>query len=159
MKKKGEMVLTADISQDIYGRTKVWNQTSGGKWGPWANLKYSYRLPLDLVHLMRAFLTEYLPEMKDSLPYPKQTNFNFVPTDLRWKQVTGKNNVSDILLKSLLKQLERIEDLGISELVLLTSSNKVGLEVVNKLEKLGIKGIRSFHYDTEQRVEFEKPVT
>lgn len=61
---KGEMLLIADATQDLYGNAYAWTEESmqgAGFRGDWFSLDESYRMPPNLVPLANDFVERYFP--------------------------------------------------------------------------------------------------
>uniref|UniRef100_UPI0032E3893D UvrD-helicase domain-containing protein n=1 Tax=Brevundimonas sp. UBA7534 TaxID=1946138 RepID=UPI0032E3893D len=69
---EGEMLLVADITQDVYGTGKAWTEEAmngmGFAGGRWAHLRTSYRLPPLVQDHTREFANRYLPSETTDLP-------------------------------------------------------------------------------------------
>ena len=91
VKPHGEMVLVADVAQDIYGRGSRWTEramTGAGFTGKWVDLDYSYRMPTSLTELARQFVESYLPASDSPLPKaPAQQDLDVDVSRLQWLQV------------------------------------------------------------------------
>lgn len=62
---KGEMLLIADATQDLYGCASAWTEESmqgAGFRGDWSRLDESYRMPPNLVPLANDFVERYFPD-------------------------------------------------------------------------------------------------
>ena len=87
---KGEMMLVADTTQDIYQKARSWTDESmknAGFVGSWNELKYSYRLPGKALEYAKAFAMKFLPSDTINLPEPPQAELWIdYPCKLRWVQ-------------------------------------------------------------------------
>jgi hypothetical protein len=143
----GEMLLASDTSQNLYGRTFNWTDkmVGGGAFGPWAELELTYRLPEEVRLKAEKFLRHFVSKQTAIFPERSQTEMEFGPTLMHWKQVGRGEEVSSVIMEALMSQLAEQDNLGISELVFLASSEKVGLAVVKELEHRGIKVLHTFN--------------
>ena len=85
----GEMVLVADVTQDVYGTARNWTEevmSGAGFKGPWAQLKVGYRVPSAALGLASDFATRYLPAESRDLPEPDQANLELDERSGRWIQ-------------------------------------------------------------------------
>jgi len=152
-KSTGEMLLVADVTQDIYGTVSAWTDeamTGAGFSGKWADLDVSYRMPnLALEHAVM-FAQKYLPESTRILPKRDQMSLGLEPCDLRWVQVAREDVVSaccDEVLR--LFSTDEHQDYSISDVTFLCDRRAIGYEVV---KRLGQKGIRCVHtYDSDDQ--------
>ena len=143
----GEMLLASDTSQNLYGRTFNWTDkmVGGGSFGPWAELELTYRLPEEVRLKAEKFLRGFVSKQTAIFPERSQTEMEFGPTLMDWKQVGRDEEISSVIMEALMSQLAEQDNLGISELVFLASSEKVGLAVVKELEHRSIKVRHTFN--------------
>ena len=78
VKPKGEMLLVADKTQNVYGTAESWTEkamTGAGFSGPWKELRDSHRLPSNLTPILKAYSDDFLlPSGVDvDLPVPQTT--------------------------------------------------------------------------------------
>ena len=141
----GEMVLAADLAQDVFGHASSWtaNRMSGaGFAGKWTDLGASHRMPLPLIPLARAFAKQFLPETEILFPEePRQLRINIDNCRLRWVQTTEERLVDDAVA-----EVERTLDEAVGsrfdlhrpgDFVLLTDANARGRELVDRLTRAG----------------------
>ncbi len=172
-KKKGEMILVADATQDIYDTVKLWTEeTMKGKdagflGGRWATLNTSYRLPPLALEYSRKFAEQFLPKSTVDLPVaeqflPKDTvdlpvaeqgrlNLNLFPCTLKWVH-TKMEFAAQVCREELFSlTIDAEPDLvSIPDITFLSDTNKRGIDVVSEL---GDKGVKSCHTFSEDRRE------
>lgn len=152
----GEMLLVSDPTQNIYGQTP-WTEedhmTGAGFSGPWTDLGDSYRLPSDMVGVIRGFGTTYVggdvvgptvPKREAALPGID------VATERRWQNVASPSNLP-LKLAEFVASLTRTDGLDPSEIVVLCGSHRVGERVVRQLDRMGIDIHHIFASDPDER--------
>lgn len=131
---KGEMMLVADATQDLYGTASAWTDEAmlgAGFRGPWFELEASYRLPPQMVPLLTRFMDDHLPKtMQFNRPVPSKAKPEDFPLDWHWYNVT-----SDPILK-IADEVESIAG-GQREVVVQVPSRR-GLDVVDELSRRGL---------------------
>lgn len=158
---KGEMLLIADHTQDIYAKTKSWTDHSlkgaGFKNGSWGNLGPSYRMPPNLMPYVREYATKFLPTVEPNLPYSPNTNFDpeFYPIDMRWLQV-NYNQVEEACVEAIeeivrASKIQGDPNVAFSDVTFLVDSHEVGLECVKQLGEKGIKVAHVFGDNYQQK--------
>ncbi len=137
----GEMLLVADRTQDIYNKASAWTEATmegAGFRGGWVTLDTSYRLSAKGVELAREFAQQFLPAEATTLPQlPAQRTLGLVDV-VEWEQVASAGSLPETLKVMTLRQLSRLDDLAIPELVVVTPSIDVGEALVTQLRKLNI---------------------
>ena len=136
-REKGEMLLAADATQDIYTTAARWTDETmfgAGFRGDWSELRISYRLPNTYLPYVSDYAAKYLPKELRNLPTPKSELPNMYPCSQRWVQITEGNPVQ-ICCKEILRLLKRHADgeLSVADVVLLTQQMGAGLAVVEQL--------------------------
>ena len=157
-KPEGEMLLVADSTQDLYGRSAAWTKQAmlgAGFRGKWSELESCYRLPDDALPLLKDFVRRFLSDGVD-LNMPESTGQlelgDFCPVTLRWVQASSEG-----LLSSATKEIARqIEDcdpeiLAIPDVTLLVDSKTVGEKLVALLQQREVNVHHTFGSDEESR--------
>jgi len=154
-KTNGEMLLVADATQDIYGRSDRWTDdamVNAGFRGAWSALDISYRLPKAMIEHTRSFAQQFLPNHLVNLPMPsKQTELNIEPCYLKWSQINQTNKqiaakkCADVILHL---AIEAHGNFSIPDITFLTANNEFGREVVGQL-KSKIRVIHTFGSNDE----------
>lgn len=140
LREGGEALLVADTSQDLYGSAQSWTEAAmkgAGFSGEWATLEISYRLPPKLLTLTQDFARTFLPEATRIIPQPENTEFDLYPCELRWMQCDEPEAVN-ICVNSVLDLMKKTgleSGLANSDIVFLTESHEVGLQIVEELER------------------------
>lgn len=153
-KPTGEMLLVADITQDIYDTAKSWTDESmkgAGFSGNWAELNISYRLPLLTIEIARDFANRFLPKELALLPENSQFGMELEPCYLKWVQVDS-NNEDTICCSELFLLLTTgiPETLSVSDITFLCASKEFGLKVVEKLNNKGISVVHTYANDNKE---------
>jgi hypothetical protein len=141
----GEYVLIADETQELYDRTKHWTDdkmAGAGFRGPWRTLTASYRLPPELIPLLRDFVARYLPNFVTNPPEAEQLVLALYPARLRWVQIS-EQSAAEVCVEAIDGLHGATTDpLAFPDVTLLTTSHEFGLRCV---ELLGRKGIQCAH--------------
>lgn len=155
LKLRGEMLLVADATQDVYGTAKAWTEEAmlgaGFAGGPWAQLQDCYRLPPIVQNIVRDFARRFLPTDTLDLPIPKQYSLDLY-SHLHWIQCkpehAQKSCVEAII--SMMKQTGK-SDLANSDIVFLSDTVSFGAQVIKALLGYGVKTVDTFDADQFQR--------
>lgn len=139
-----EMLLAADVSQDIYER-KSWTQETSmqgaGFSGPWRTLKESYRLPVDYIPIMREFAATYLQPDSQHPFIPFDTEYARSSSTIR-RWVNLGRTTDGALSNTVHDELNLIitHDSGPHEadVVILCERHTTGRAVMDHLEACGI---------------------
>lgn len=149
----GEMLLVADVTQDIYGTASAWTDeamTGAGFSGKWAELETSYRMPQLAMEIAAKFAQKYLPEAARILPRSDQIGLEIERCDLRWVQVLSSD--AALVCRNEILRLFSTDDhqhYSFSDATFLCDKREIGYEVV---KHLGQKGIRCVHtYDPDMQ--------
>ncbi|MQT91956.1 NERD domain-containing protein [Pseudomonas helleri] len=149
----GEMLLVADVTQDIYGTASAWTDEAmigAGFSGRWAELDISYRMPKLALEIAAKFAEKYLPEAARILPKNDQIGLALERCELRWVQVLPEN--SALICRDEILRLFPTDDhqnYSFADATFLCNSRALGYEVV---KQLGQKGIRCVHtYDSNDQ--------
>ncbi|RKF18836.1 DNA helicase [Alginatibacterium sediminis] len=152
---KGEMLLVADATQDIYDTAKSWTDEAmkgAGFSGAWAELETSYRLPQLAMDKVCEFATEFMPPELVNLPKSAQLGLAIEPCNLRWVQV-NESNAIDVCCDELMRlaiENNFNEGLSITDSTFLCDSKKIGYEVIKKLGSKGVKTVHTFAHDDKE---------
>jgi len=131
---KGEMMLVADATQDLYGTASAWTDEAmlgAGFRGPWFELEASYRMPPQLVPLLTRFMDDHLPK---TLPVNRPVKSKAKPEDFPFKW--HWHNVTTDPIHIVANEVERIAG-GQREIVVQVPSRQ-GLKVVAELSRRGL---------------------
>ena len=149
----GEFLIAADLSQDIYEKSKHWveqDMTGLGFKGRWIELKDSYRTPSFLVPFLNRFANEYqLGEEDDrlfegNLSQP-QLNDRFVWEDSTESELS--QNCVDLVQRLVADDRQAAHgpaDVSISDIVVLVDSINVGRKVAEILHQKKISLATTF---------------
>ncbi len=152
-----EMLLAADVSQDIYER-KSWTQEGpmlgAGFRGQWRTLKESYRLPVDYIPIIREFASEYLEADSQHPLIPFDTEHaRSSSTIRRWVNVGAATATS--LNETVREELDRMlaHDGGphAADVVILCERHATGRAVMDHLQKRGHTSEHIFAADNEEQ--------
>lgn len=152
---KGEMLLVADATQDIYDTAKSWTDEAmkgAGFSGGWAELETSYRLPQLAMDKVCEFATEFMPPELVNLPKSAQLGLAIEPCNLRWVQV-NESNAIDVCCDELMRlaiENNFNDGLSITDSTFLCDSKKLGFEVIKKLGSKGVKTVHTFAHDDKE---------
>lgn len=152
----GEMLLVADITQDIYGTGKAWTEEAmngmGFAGGKWAHLRTSYRLPPLVQDHTREFARRYLPNETTDLPETEQQSLAIDPSHLRWVQCNDEGGVTSCVAE-LLRLMGQTGSAGVAnaDITFLCDDAKMGALVCEGLRRNGVATIATFGPDYAQR--------
>lgn len=155
----GEMLLVADKTQNVYGTAADWTEKAmvgAGFSGPWKELKDCYRLPNDIIPVLRNFAHDFLlPSGEEvDLPTDPQLQFEFESqSELRWVQVRSEQAIGEVCFDEVRRQMKDLqEDTAIPDVIFLASSNRLGREFVKRCKQKNIRVIDTFeNEDRESR--------
>ncbi len=150
----GEMLLVADLTQDVYERGGSWTDaamTGAGFTGRWAFLEESYRLPYSLIEPVREFGRRFLPGEQVDLPPARQGELDLYPCAQRWVQV-GPQQVAARAVEEIWRTLKTNEDNGfsVSDTTVLVDSQHLGEQIEAQLAGKGVKCITTFTEDPHE---------
>jgi hypothetical protein len=160
VKPRGEMVLVADVAQDVYDRQTRWTEramTGAGFTGKWVDLDYSYRMPTRLTELARHFVETYLPASDSPLPKaPAQRELDVDVSRLRWLQVSPErlgevcaDAIAEMVVESRTDGTEF--SLAFADVVFLCDRIADGQQVARLLADRGIKIAGTYAADSRER--------
>ncbi len=140
----GEMLLVADATQDVYGKSKSWtaeSMTNCGFRGTWAKLKTSYRLPHGMIKHIQEFAQQNIKSTEIDPPVDagKQRVLVSDSLDARWIQLSPTfSNIGNIAInevRSMLARREKQEQLSVFDVTLLVQTKRTGIEITNVLSR------------------------
>ena len=148
----GEMLLVADKTQNIYGTDVTWlDQEMPGTWlsSQWYELETSYRLPPEIIPILRDFANGFLIPSGVEVDIPKeveQAGLDFNPQlKLRWVQVSSVNSIAEICFKEARWQMKCLgSDTAIPDIIFLAPRNDAGLGFIGKCEQKGVGVLHTF---------------
>lgn len=154
----GEMLLVADVSQDIYDR-RGWTEDGpmrgAGFRSRWKTLSGSYRLPVDFVPILREFAERFIPDGAQLPTVPEDHLARTAQrTVRRWVNATGteERNMGMVLRDEVRRMLEH--DLGPhpADVTVLVETHLSGERVMNLLkeEKIDSEHIFSTNKEDQQ---------
>jgi hypothetical protein len=134
----GEMLLVADVTQDVYGRARNWTEeamSGAGFKGNWAELNLGYRVPSDALRLASDFAMRYLPSESRDLAEPNQISLELDRSTVRWIQCSEEEAIAKCTYA--VHQIKfNVKDNGTSntDIVFLCDTIDYGQMVVAELE-------------------------
>lgn len=153
-KPRGEMLLVADITQDIYGTAGAWTDEAmrgAGFSGKWAELDFSYRMPHLALEKAAEFAEMYLPAAGRMLPIHSQIDLGLEQCSLRWVQ-TNREGAETVCANEILRLFteEGREGYSFADATFLCNSRAAGYEVVRQLGQKGIKAVHTYDEDEQE---------
>ena len=153
----GEMLLVADKTQKIYEKNLTWLDGSlrgTGISSSWYNLETSYRLPSEIVPILKDFAKYFLipSGVEVDIPEDEQTELDFNPlAQLRWVQVSSETSIAEICFEEARWQMKCLgSDTAIPDIVFLTSTNNMGLMFVEKCEQRKVRVLYTFGQEDQE---------
>ena len=155
---RGEMVLVADKTQNIYGTAAAWTEetmANAGFRGPWSELKISYRLPPKVFKHVCRFAEEHLTAEEVNVPEVESTQNQLefeelYPAKLRWVQVNNSTRGLEECLSELQQMMTQLKtDTAIPDITIL-SGNEMGRQLTQLLADKGINVLHTFDWDTRK---------
>lgn len=148
LKPDGEMLLVADRTQNLFDRAN-WTEASivgGGFSGPWSELKGTYRMPVDLVPIVREYAERYLPAAELDLPtvepdHPALAEAH-ATTQRQWHNA-APGDVVEVAADQIIALISNNKGLSPSDIVLLTD-HEVGMQIVQELRDRGCDAFSVF---------------
>ena len=151
---RGEMMLVADKTQNIYGTAKTWTESvmsGAGFRGAWSQLRGSHRLPGRVAELASAFAGEFMGNEEVDLPSADTLPWD-VPTSCCWFQVDRPEDMipaACVLLQRLLAQLPH--DMAEADVCYLAQTMHSGKQIAERLEAQGIRVEHTFEAEDRGR--------
>ena len=139
-----ELLLVADVSQDLYGRgawTEEKSMENAGFRGQWAQLEGSYRLPVDYVPIAIDFANKFVKGEVDLPSIPTDHDGKAVsPTERRWINAVDVSNGE--IGKIVSNEVERLGSLKNgpheADITILAETHSVGVEIMDCIERSGV---------------------
>ena len=137
-----EMLLVADKTQDIYATAGAWTEDTmigAGFSGSWMELETSYRLPPELIPILKNFAQDFLVPsgVEVDIPEGEQIELDFnPPIELKWVQVSSENTVAEVCFQKVRQQMQYLRnDTAIPDIIFLSQNNEIGLAFVEKCKR------------------------
>jgi hypothetical protein len=152
----GEMLLVADVTQDVYGTGKAWTEEAmngmGFAGGRWAQLRTSYRMPPLIQDYAREFATRFLPHETVDLPDLQQGALALEDCYLRWIQCSPEES-AEACVREVFRMMRRTGDRGTSnaDITFLSDDAQVGASATQQLDEAKIKTVSTFGREHGQR--------
>ena len=152
---KGEMILVADATQDVYGTAKSWTEDAmigaGFPGGRWAELSVGYRMPHNAALMARDYAIRFLPSATRDIPEPVQKDFDLEPCDLHWIQCSDADAMRHCVnaVLAMMRQTGRAAGTANADITFLTNDIFVGRQVVDELETYSVKAVHTFDQTKE----------
>lgn len=155
-KPRGEMLLVADATQDIYETAGSWTDDAmkgAGFSGRWNELEVSYRLPKVVMDTARDFAEQFLPDGTINIPKtdPAIMRLFEEPCDLRWvhtNEVSAAKVCTDEILR--IHTAHDNHALAFSDTTLLCDKKETGYEIVKQLGQKRIRCVHTFDKDDQE---------
>ena len=160
-----EMLLIADKTQDIYGTADVWTDAAmigAGFSGDWMELKNSYRLPPEIVPILKDFAENFLIPAGIEVDLPTEPedeepeSDSNMPIELRWVQVSSVQvssvtSIVEICFEEVRRQMQHLRnDTAIPDVIFLTPRNDIGRVFVERCEEKGIRVLYTFGQEDQE---------
>jgi len=128
----GEMLLVCDQAQDTYERG-IWLEEMKG-FGPWTELKESYRVPPDLLPFMQAIVKENKLGSSHLAPEsPSDRQLTLWPTTiLNWTNAKTTAEIIESVIAEV-KKITSAEDLSYTDITILCEKHEIGRDVFDAL--------------------------
>lgn len=137
-----EVLFVTDEKQNIYSRVLSWiDNMKGTKFrGRWRELKESYRLPLPILKEANRFAKLFMPEVGlVAEPVNKQVTMGFssdnklINAHLLWRNLNNSDNYQEKIFDAYTWLTEK-QKIHPSEIVILVSTHREGVELVHQFE-------------------------
>lgn len=151
-KAKGEMVLVADATQDVYGTARNWTEEAmagaGFPGGRWAQLGVSYRLPPDALRMAQEYARRFLPGESRDIPELDQGTLELYPCELSWIQC-NEQDAMRCCVNAILSMMRKTgkDGLANADLTFLANDIDFGKSVVDELDTYNIRSAHTFERD------------
>ena len=156
----GEMVLAADTTQDIYDRagwTAEESMRQCGFSGRWAELDGCYRLPPDLIPILKEFAEQFLARYDVSVPTePEDRNgLAAAPTTRRWVNLDswqlGPDGLVSAPVEEVINLLDQPDAPHPADVAVLSNNHSTGARVMQELAVRGRHVESIFDVDKDDR--------
>lgn len=143
----GEMLLVADPTQDLYGRT-AWTDEErmlgAGFSGPWTVLRDSHRIPGDLVAVLDLYADRFLSGDSVTALMPGDSEANeasgSLSTTVRdWRNITRNESLGRMAGLAVVDLLRANPQLAPSDVAFLLEHHEEGLIAANVIEGAGLE--------------------
>ena len=159
-----EMLLVADKTQNIYGTDVTWlDGDLLGTWlsSTWLGLKASYRLPPEIIPILKDFCYNFLRPYGGKVDIPEadeQAELDFdPPIELRWVQVSSEHSIEEICFEEVRWQMKNLQhDTAIPDIIFLAPKNDPGLMFVENCEQKGVRVLHTFGQEDEEIDNFDQ---
>lgn len=157
-KPDGEMILVADTTQDIYGKSSSWTDEAmngAGFTGEWSRLDVSYRLPQKALQAAQEFARRFLPSDKLDLAQTSGGGLEIEPCHLGWVQCSpdkAKKHCVDAIL-AMMRNTKRETGLANSDITFICNEISFGKSVTDELNTYtGVRTVNTFDPDRAEQV-------
>ncbi len=160
LKPGGEMMLVADMTQDVYGTASNWTESvmqKSGFVGPWSTLEECYRLPNQIVPLVQRFARDFPITREISLPTRSQTGqteLEVVHCNLRWVHLERQHSwkmVTKVCVDELIRMMKTLPPgTAVADLTFISSRTDLERSVVGQLKDKNVEVRHTF--DENRRV-------
>ncbi len=140
---ESELLLAADISQDIY-RRKSWTDApmpDAGFVGRWNELEGSYRLPVDFIPIAQDFAKAFIGDDVNLPTIPTDHNgIAAKPTYRHWINAIDADDasVAGLVVQEIKQLLETDKGLHEADIVVITNTHRLGVDIMNRVSTTGI---------------------
>jgi superfamily I DNA/RNA helicase len=141
-----EMVLAADVSQDIY-ENRSWvdeeSMRGCGFSGAWTNLAGSYRIPVDMAPILGDFIRSHLPSADPPTSPNDHSGIAAASTIRRWVNSVSSDDreIAHVVLKELGALMSHDSPPHAADTAILVSTHQTGLEIVSRFPEGEIEHI------------------
>lgn len=154
----GEMMLVADVTQDVYGTAKNWTEdamSGAGFEGVWSQLRVGYRVPSDALRLASDFATQFLPAATRDLAEPDQGSLELDRSSIRWIQCSEQEAIAKCTYAvHQMKFNTKDNRTSNTDIVFLCDTIDHGRKVISELETYtGYKHNIAHTYDHDKAIE------
>ena len=139
-----ELLLAADVSQDLYGR-RAWTEEksmeNAGFRGQWAQLEGSYRLPVDYVPIAIDFANRFVKGEVDLPSIPTDHDGKSVsPTERHWINAVDVSNkdIGEIVSNEVRRLGSLKNGPHEADITILAETHSVGVEIMNCIDATGV---------------------
>jgi len=145
----GEMLLVADRAQDIYERGAMWTEQAmigaGFPGGRWSELNVSYRMPVELTHLLAAFHDLFLHD-SEIQPLVAASQQELPLLRLRWRQ-TSPDSLGSHIVDEL---VGLVDDGAFSDVCVIADNKDSALTAITELEARKIRCVHTLGKDPRE---------
>ncbi len=142
LREGGEMLLVADATQDVYGKTQLWTPETTincGFRGKWVKLNTSYRLPIGMLRHIQEFGRINIRSNEIDLPVQagEQNALGLESFKARWIQVNSEKdrnlNIITEEVMQMLAERKKQEQVSVFDVTLLVQTKNTGASIVRSL--------------------------